>query len=188
MVELEIRIEERKNIAERVHKNFVNAMWQKFGLTSHPGYCLVKIVPLLSLGGFSYAPEENILLNDLLYTLSEIRNETYHETAHFLDPFNRDQYKRRVEPSSGDILLHETLANLATMVYLDLSEGNETAKAFPSYNGRPTYSSLLALDIFEKNKDILSELAYMSMRKARKIILPYLRRPLDVSKSPYGEN
>lgn len=187
MFKPEIKIEERKNLADIAHKNFVDRMWSKFGLISHPGYCLVQIMPLISLEGFSYKPQESIFLNDILSTQSEIRNETYHGSAHFLDPFIRELHKRGVEPSSGDVLLHETLANLATMVYLDLSEGNEVAKALPSYNGKPTYSSLLALDIFEENKDLLSELAYMSMRKAKKIILPHLKRRLDIAKNPYDQ-
>ncbi len=188
MVEPETGILERKNIAEIFHKKFVDVMWQKFKLSSHPGYCLVKFVPLFSLGGFSYKPEETIYLNDILDNPLEIRNETYHETAHFLDPFNRDSYKRKIEPTSGDRLLHETLANLATMIYLDLSEGNESAKSFPSYNGKPTYSGLLALDLFEGKKDILLEVAPLNLRKSRRLILPYLRRPLDTSKSPYDQD
>lgn len=188
MAEQEIRIEERKSLAERVHRNFVDEMWSKFRLPSHPGYCLVQIVPLISLGGFSYEPQESVFLNDVLYTALEIKNETYHETAHFLDPFNRRLYQQGMKPTLGDILLHETIANLATMIYLDLSEGNEVAKSFPFYIGRPTYSSLLALDLFGGDKDLLSELANVSMKKARKIITPHLKRSLNVTKNPFDQD
>src|SRR3989338_1638741 len=117
MTEQEAGIEERTSLAYAAHKNFVDAMWPRFGLAAHPGYCLVKILPMFSLGGFFYDPQETVILNDSLLTPRAIKNETYHKTAHFLDSYIRNVYLSGVELTLEDRLLHETIANLATMIY-----------------------------------------------------------------------
>ncbi len=50
------------------------------------------------------------------------------------------------------------------------------------------YSQLLAHDIFESDRALLTKITSLDMRQARQLILPHLKRPLDIRKSPYDTN
>ena len=179
---------EMQNIAEQAHRNFVNAMWQRFMLNTHPEYCLIEIVPMLSLGGFSYGPPDIISLNDLLTTAAKFEYESWHESSHFLDPFCRELHNKGEMPIPEDRLLHEIVSILAIMVYVDSNKEAEKVYEFVHNNSPLTYSAKLALDIFDGNKDILPELVHADMRTARPKIMPYIKRELDISKDPYDES
>ena len=162
------------------HHNFVDSMYLNFGLTDHPSYCTIVIVPLLySLGGFSYNPD-TVHLNQDFEHRHEIILTTYHESGHFLSPFSRRQYLARKKTTLENNLLEEIVSNLGTLVYLD------TIHSELNFEKSPTYSQLLAYDLFLSDKTLLGTLANISMKKAEKIIIPHLRRILDIKKNPYA--
>ncbi len=114
----ELSVEDRLNFAMGVHFDFVNLMWERFGLLAHPGYCKISIKPLLVSGGYSEPPE--ISLNDVLFSKDKIRGITCHESGHFLHPFARENHRRGLKLQKKDYLLGEIVAKLG--VCIDLNE------------------------------------------------------------------
>lgn len=168
-------------LARNHHRDFVDLMWDKFGLSQHPGYCILEIKPLFSQGGFRYDPD-TIVLNDTLSDDLEIKATTYHETTHFLNPFARMLHEKKLKTKEKDRLLHETLANLGVMIFLEIKK--EEVRQY--FSEKHTYSQLLARDILEGNKSLLNQLAQIDMDKAKELIAPHLKRPLQMRKSPYS--
>lgn len=193
MAELKSRLNngDRASIAELFHRQFVDEMWPRFGLTAHPGYALIEILPLFA-EGFNDKPVPTIFLADHL-TAYQIKNLTYHGSGHFLDPFRRKLWKKyRKEISKSDYFFGEIVANLATRIYLSFSEGNEAAVQPALYETslesreEPCYCEMLSLDLFESDKSILEKLANIGPKEARKLILPHLKQRLDLRKDPYS--
>lgn len=173
-----MEVSEIEKIARETHVHFVDAMWERFGLSENPGYCLVTAKPMFSSGGFFYGCPDNIWMNDLLLdNETDIVDTACHESSHFLHPFSRKMYGDNSKKPARDQFLSEVVAHLGTMVYLGLNYGSERIN---NYLGeRPYNESLIAHDVFEGDRNLLTRLANVDMVKAKKLILPHLKRPLE---------
>ena len=164
------------SMAENIHKDFVDSMYNKFGLNYHPGYCLINIKPIISNGGFYYGDNGDpdiIVLNDVLLK-SEVKSVTCHESSHFLHPFAR-QIRSNIKARNR--VLGDIIAELGCLIYLKLKEDTNEIERIKTISAS-YYPSQLALDIFERDEELLTEISQIDMRAARKLFLKFLKRTL----------
>jgi hypothetical protein len=178
-----MEISDIERIAKETHVHFVDTMWERFGWTSHPGYCKVIARPFLIHGALTVPlPDQtHIIYISTSFTYNKettVVDTTCHESAHYLHIFGRKEVERRGVDNipSRNIHLDEIVANLGSVIYLNDLFGQERARKFGGEE--PSYTTLVAYDIFEGDKSLLTKIANLDMVKAKKLILPHLKRPL----------
>jgi hypothetical protein len=203
-------LDEMEFYATECHKDFVDNMWKRFGLSEHPGYASLKVVPLFSEEGFFYAEgdrPDTILINRDLATASieeddifdnlfqsafpVVKWNVFHGSGHFLHPRKRELYSMGgVEfldlGDNRNVLLSEIVADLGTIEGYHLLEGGDTTINDYFNFGHTRYSDFLARDLFEDGpEDILVQIAGVDFNKAEELIVPHLRRELEICRYPH---
>jgi len=143
-----------------IHRDYVDSMYEKFGIVEHLGYSIVEVRPLLSRGGFFYNPD-TIWIDDTLVDIEEIRDTVCHESGHFLHPFARRECQSRSGVDEG---LCEIIVHLGNLIYFGL-RGEKGAEGYISRQKNSTTLDELriARNIFESNPELLEEISNTGM-------------------------
>lgn len=166
----------KQKIAGEEHRKFVDFMHPYFGLKNHPGYCKVIVRPLFLRGYFGRDYDE-IGLSDYLEK-NEIKYITWHESAHYLHPFSRQENLLLKDSPKRNIFLAEVVANLGALIFLDENYGlsSENIKKYFAGNRKRwifNEDELTSLVIAKRNKDLLARMVNSDMNKVRRIFTPY---------------
>ena len=163
-------------VGREAHKAFVDFMYPRFNYGKHPGYSIVRVLPIIFAGGASFNPDE-IFLNDVQTSEEGICDVTYHESAHLLHPYSRklyyqvgrDEYKKTI---NGD--LSELIANFGAIVFLSAHYDDERVGRY--VNERDDGKNITnAFKLHEISDELLGRLSNMDQKKALKMIRRLLK-------------
>ena len=169
------KCKEYYTVMDQAHRKFVDSMYGRFGLTKHPGYCMIEVLPILSSAGF--APPHNIIINRSL--ISSVEDSIFHESAHFLHYNRRSRsYLQNGKKSLKEVSLNELVAYFGTMIYIyDCGGISEVERYIHEIGlGEEEDQPLFVARDLLTYPNILEAIANADFKEACQLIAPYTKR------------